>query len=70
MKCWRDFKEGNWNKTIDVSDFIKKNYIPYTGGSEFLCGTTERTDRVFARVEELLVKETMCHHFLHSNQDT
>ncbi|MBR2453345.1 MAG: formate C-acetyltransferase [Clostridia bacterium] len=57
MKCWRGFKEGNWNKTIDVSDFIKKNYISYTGGPEFLCGTTERTDRVFARVEELLVKE-------------
>ncbi|MBQ9757749.1 MAG: formate C-acetyltransferase [Clostridia bacterium] len=57
MKCWRGFKEGNWNNNIDVSDFIKKNYTPYTDGPEFLSGTTERTDRVLARVEELLIEE-------------
>ncbi len=57
MSCYRGFKTGNWNLTIDVSDFIKKNYIPYEGDASFLAGTTERTDLVKARVEELLIEE-------------
>ena len=51
------FNEGNWNKCIDVSDFIKRNYTPYEGDASFLKGTTPRTDRVKTRVEELCVKE-------------
>lgn len=58
MTCYRGFKEGNWNKTIDVSDFIKKNYKPYEGDASFLQGTTKRTDSVRARVDELLIEET------------
>ena len=54
----RNFIEGNWNNCIDVSDFIKKNYTPYDGDASFLSGTTERTDRVKARVDELIVEET------------
>ena len=23
---WKNFKEGNWQKSINVSDFIQKNY--------------------------------------------
>lgn len=57
MTYHRGFKEGNWNTAIDVADFIKLNYTPYTGDSDFLAATTERTDRVKARVEELLIEE-------------
>ncbi len=57
MTCYRGFKNGNWNLTIDVSDFIKKNYTPYEGDASFLAGTTERTEAVRARVEELLIEE-------------
>jgi len=57
MTCYRDFKEGNWLKTIDVSDFIKNNYKYYDGDSTFLSTTTPRTDSVKARVEELLIEE-------------
>ncbi len=57
MNSWRSFKEGNWTQTIDVADFVKKNYTPYLGGPSFLEGTTERTDAVRARVDELLVLE-------------
>ncbi len=57
MTYHRGFKEGNWNTAIDVADFIKLNYTYYAGNSDFLAGTTERTDKVKARVEELLVEE-------------
>ena len=54
----RGFIEGNWNTVIDVSDFIRKNYTPYTGDASFLSGSTPRTDRVKKRVEELIIEET------------
>jgi len=57
MNQWRNFTQGNWNKTIDVKDFIKLNYTSYDGDSSFLEGTTERTNKVKARVEELLIEE-------------
>src|SRR5690554_4096502 len=41
MKAWRGFKSGNWEKEIDVRDFINKNYTEYLGNSEFLVGTTD-----------------------------
>ncbi len=57
MTCYRNFNEGNWLKTIDVSNFIKTNYKYYDGDASFLCGTTPRTDSVKARVDELLIEE-------------
>lgn len=58
MDFWRNFSEGNWNNTIDVSDFIKRNYTPYTGDSSFLEGPTKRTQSLKERVDELLIEET------------
>ncbi len=54
---WRNFKEGAWQNEINVSDFIKKNYTPYTGEADFLSPKTERTAEVLKRLEELLVAE-------------
>jgi len=58
MDYYRNFNTGNWNNTIDVSDFIKRNFVSYEGDASFLEGTTPRTDRVKSRVDELLVEET------------
>lgn len=57
MSAWRGFQEGIWQKEINVRDFVQKNYKPYDGDESFLVGTTERTDLVLARVEELLIEE-------------
>ncbi len=58
MNCWRNFNEGNWQNEIDVADFVRRNYTSYMGDADFLKGTTERTDRVRKRVDELLTLET------------
>ena len=58
MEFWRDFVDGNWKSTIDVSDFIKKNYTPYVGDASFLAGPTPRTEYLKAKVDELLIEET------------
>lgn len=52
-----DFHEGNWNEEIDVRDFIVLNYTPYDGDESFLKGPTERTKKVFSKVQELIKKE-------------
>ena len=57
MDAWRSFKPGQWQKSIDLRDFICKNYTPYTGDDSFLQGTTLRTDSVRREVERLLVLE-------------
>ena len=31
FKQWDNFNKGRWVETIDVRDFIQKNYTPYTG---------------------------------------
>ena len=57
MNCWRNFKEGAWTSGIDVADFVKRNYTPYLGDASFLEGTTERTECIKARLNELLIEE-------------
>ena len=46
-----DFKKGNWNNS-DVRDFYQLNYT-YHGGAEFLRGPTERTKKLYDKVERL-----------------
>ena len=45
-KAWEGFTEGNWQKDIDVRDFIQKNYTPYEGDASFLADATDKTMRV------------------------
>ncbi len=54
---WNGFTKGKWNKTIDVRDFIQKNYTPYEGDESFLAGPTERTQKLWDRVLELYKEE-------------
>ena len=51
--AWRGFCEGDWCETVNVRDFIQKNYTPYEGGEEFLAPATERTKRLMGKLEEL-----------------
>ncbi|MDR0950340.1 MAG: formate C-acetyltransferase [Candidatus Ancillula sp.] len=46
-EAWAGFKDGKWQKEIDVRDFIQKNYTPYDGDSEFLAGPTEKTKDIW-----------------------
>ena len=55
--AWRGFKDGKWTHTIDVRDFIQKNYTPYEGGSEFLTGATERTKGLNDKYQQLKKEE-------------
>lgn len=50
--AWRSFNSGNWDKEIDVRDFIQKNYTPYEGEASFLSGPTEKTKQVWQALEE------------------
>lgn len=54
---WRGFKTGLWQKEIDVRDFIQQNYKPYEGDESFLASATERTKRLWDRLNELFVEE-------------
>jgi len=54
---WRSFRSGLWQKTIDVRDFIQQNYTPYDGDASFLADATERTGRIWDRLNELFVEE-------------
>ena len=54
---WDGFKTGNWEKEINVRDFIQKNYTPYEGDDSFLVGPTKRTQKLWNEVLELYKKE-------------
>lgn len=49
--AWRGFAPGVWNESIDVRDFIQRNYTPYDGDASFLEGPTEKTLRVWDTLE-------------------
>lgn len=52
-----EFKQGNWNRFVDVHDFILRNYTPYDGDESFLAAPTERTLKLWGEVCELMDKE-------------
>lgn len=54
---WAHFFGGNWERCIDVRDFIQKNYTPYDGDDSFLAAATARTSGLWARVSALIAEE-------------
>ena len=56
-KAWEGFVGGAWEKTIDVRDFIQKNYTPYEGDESFLAGPTDSTKKLWSEVMDLFQKE-------------
>ncbi|MZK59980.1 formate C-acetyltransferase [Clostridium beijerinckii] len=57
FKQWDGFKNGTWQESIDVRNFIQKNYKLYEGDSTFLEDKTEKTSKVWAKAYELIVEE-------------
>ena len=58
QEAWSGFVGGNWQKAIDVRDFIQRNYTPYDGDDSFLAGPTEATTKLWADVMDLFAQET------------
>ncbi len=54
---WDGFTGGSWTKSVNVRDFIQKNYTEYDGDESFLEGATEATDKLWEMVSELSKKE-------------
>ncbi|WML37174.1 formate C-acetyltransferase [Clostridium sp. OS1-26] len=57
MKQWQGFQLGKWTETIDVRDFIQKNYTMYDGDKSFLAATTEKTKSLWDKAEALIIEE-------------
>ena len=57
-KEWNGFNEGRWSNTsVNVRDFIKKNYTPYDGDESFLAGPTEATKKLWDQIMDLSRQE-------------
>ncbi|WP_294754667.1 formate C-acetyltransferase [uncultured Ruminococcus sp.] len=57
-KEWDGFTEGRWSSSsINVRDFIKKNYTPYEGDESFLAPPTEATKKLWEQVMDLSRQE-------------
>ena len=57
MDAWKNFVGGDYEKRIDVRNFIQKNYTPYEGDDSFLAKPTARTNALMAKVNDLLKAE-------------
>ena len=51
------FRDGKWNRDIDVRDFVQRNYTPYDGSEAFLTAPTDRTLALWQRATALLAEE-------------
>lgn len=55
---WEGFEPGRWSNTsVNVRDFIKKNYTPYDGDESFLSPPSERTKKLWDKVLALFEEE-------------
>lgn len=61
MEEWKNFKKGIWCSEINVRDFIKNNYNPYSGDESFLVGPTEKTKRILKKYEDICKEEEKKH---------
>jgi formate C-acetyltransferase len=54
---WRGFKSGLWQRDVNVRWFIQRNYTPYEGDTKFLAEATERTRRLWKKLQDMFVEE-------------
>ncbi|MCX7922163.1 MAG: formate C-acetyltransferase [Clostridia bacterium] len=57
--AWNGFVEGNWQKAIDVQDFIVKNYALYDGDESFLVDSSIKTKKLWSKCKRLLRDELL-----------
>ena len=55
--CWKGFRPGDWQTSIDVRDFIVRNVTSYTGNEDFLAGPSQRTKAVWAKLQPYFADE-------------
>ena len=56
---WKGFNGGEWQDTINVRDFIQKNYNEYKGDDSFLSGASKRTKELMSRINSLFELERL-----------
>ena len=56
-EAWRGFKPGLWQRDVNVRWFLQQNYTPYEGDSSFLTPATDRTKRIWKKLEEMFPEE-------------
>ncbi|MDH2997654.1 formate acetyltransferase [Pasteurellaceae bacterium LFhippo2] len=61
LKAWEGFAPGEWQTSVNVRDFIQKNYTPYEGDESFLADATEATTTLWADVMEKIKVENKTH---------
>ena len=54
---WNGFVAGEWCNSINVRDFIQKNYTSYDGDSLFLTGISKKTEQIWNKCSSLLKDE-------------
>ena len=54
---WEGFEEGRWCGSVNVRDFIHRNFTPYDGDESFLTGPTEATKKLWQKVLDLSEQE-------------
>ncbi|WP_147196613.1 formate C-acetyltransferase [Pantoea sp. MBD-2R] len=59
--AWESFAAGEWQNSINVRDFIQKNYTPYEGDETFLSGATAATTALWDKVMEGIKLENRTH---------
>ena len=52
-----EFKKGDWNKEINVRNFIVTNYTPYDGDDSFLAAPSANTVKLWDEVSGLMKEE-------------
>ena len=55
--AWNDFNKGSWTTSINVRDFILRNFTPYKGDDSFLASATEDTTKLWKQVSKLMLEE-------------
>src|ERR1700745_1835556 len=56
-EAWRGFKPGLWQRDVNVRWFLPQNYTPYDGDGSFLAPATDRTKRIWKKLEEMFPEE-------------
>ena len=57
MENYKDFIGGKWATSVNVRDFIQKNYTPYDGNDDFLQDASEATEILWKQVMDLTSEE-------------
>src|SRR5437762_2947203 len=56
-EAWRGFQPGLWQRDVNVRWFLQQNYRPYDGDAAFLKPATERTQKIWKKLQDLFIEE-------------